>query len=120
VDLNRCARDPRERILVQPGDFLILQESPGESFTRYFNQTVKFNVFTRLLNKTDATITQTYTGRKAGSPKHEKPHSEPDGLSGSECGFRASDLSPQPREPPPVPRLGGGTLTGSPWRIMPP
>src|SRR5207249_2453164 len=62
VDLNRCAQDPRERILVQPGDFLILQESPGESLTRYLTQTIRINVFTRWLNKTDAQITQTYTG----------------------------------------------------------
>ena len=62
VDLNRCAQDPRERILVQPGDFLILQETPGESFTRYITQTVRISVFTRWLNKLDAQITQTYTG----------------------------------------------------------
>jgi protein involved in polysaccharide export with SLBB domain len=62
VDLNRCAQDPRERILVQPGDFLILQETPGESFTRYVTQTIRYNIFTRWLNKTDAQITATYTG----------------------------------------------------------
>ncbi|MBV9122325.1 MAG: polysaccharide biosynthesis/export family protein, partial [Planctomycetes bacterium] len=39
VDLNRAMQDPRERILVQPGDVLILQESPGEALARYFYQT---------------------------------------------------------------------------------
>jgi len=61
-DLNRCAQDPRERILVQPGDFLILQETPGESFTRYFTQTFRYTFFTRWLNRADAQITSTYTG----------------------------------------------------------
>ncbi len=39
VDLNRAARDPRERIVVQPGDLLILQERPGEALARYASQT---------------------------------------------------------------------------------
>lgn len=44
VDLNRALVDPRERILVQPGDVLILQERAGESFTRYLNDIFNFNV----------------------------------------------------------------------------
>jgi hypothetical protein len=44
VDLNRCAQDTRERILVQPGDFLVLQESLGESFTRYMTQTFRYTI----------------------------------------------------------------------------
>jgi hypothetical protein len=39
VDLNVALCDPRERILVQPGDLLILQEKPSEALTRYFTQT---------------------------------------------------------------------------------
>lgn len=39
VDLNRALRDPRERILVQAGDTLILQERPSEALTRYITQT---------------------------------------------------------------------------------
>jgi protein involved in polysaccharide export with SLBB domain len=35
VDLNQALRDPRERILVQNGDILILQETPGEALSRY-------------------------------------------------------------------------------------
>lgn len=49
VDLNRAAIDPRERILVKPGDFLILQETIGESFTRYCVQTLRFSFFTRII-----------------------------------------------------------------------
>ncbi len=46
VDLRRAMRDPRERILVQAGDVLILQETPGEAFARYFTQTfLNFDIF---------------------------------------------------------------------------
>lgn len=38
VDLERALRDPRERLLVQAGDVLILQEKPGEAMARYFTQ----------------------------------------------------------------------------------
>jgi protein involved in polysaccharide export with SLBB domain len=40
VDLNRAMRDARERIVVQPGDFLVLQETPGEALARYFQQSL--------------------------------------------------------------------------------
>ena len=40
VDLNRALVDARERILVQPGDFLVLQETPGEALARWFNQSL--------------------------------------------------------------------------------
>jgi hypothetical protein len=39
VDLRKALRDPRERILVKAGDFLILQEQPNEALARYFTQT---------------------------------------------------------------------------------
>jgi protein involved in polysaccharide export with SLBB domain len=42
VDLNRAVKDARERLLIQPGDFLILQESPGQGITRFVTQ--MFNV----------------------------------------------------------------------------
>ena len=38
VDLDRALKDPRERILVQPGDLLVLQESPGQALGRWFDQ----------------------------------------------------------------------------------
>jgi hypothetical protein len=40
VSLNRAMRDPRENILVLPGDVLILQEQPSEALARYFTQTL--------------------------------------------------------------------------------
>jgi hypothetical protein len=39
VDLRKAMRDPRERLLVRSGDLLILQETPGESLSRYITQT---------------------------------------------------------------------------------
>jgi hypothetical protein len=39
VDLNRALVDARERIPVQPGDVLILQERPGDALARYFSET---------------------------------------------------------------------------------
>lgn len=45
VDLNRALRDPRERILIQPKDVILLQETPQEAVARYFTQVLKFNFF---------------------------------------------------------------------------
>jgi protein involved in polysaccharide export with SLBB domain len=39
VDLNKALCDGRERILVEPGDVLILQETPGEAVGRYMTRT---------------------------------------------------------------------------------
>jgi protein involved in polysaccharide export with SLBB domain len=50
VDLNCALRDPRERLLVQAGDFLILQETPGEALTRYFTEMFKFNLVYQLIH----------------------------------------------------------------------
>jgi Polysaccharide biosynthesis/export protein len=39
VDLDRALTDPRERILVRPGDVLLLQERPGDALGRYVTET---------------------------------------------------------------------------------
>ena len=54
VDLNEAVRDPRENLLVQASDILILQETPDEAITRYFTQVFQINLFTRFLNRADA------------------------------------------------------------------
>lgn len=41
VDLNRALRDPRERLRVQGGDILVMQERPGEAVFRYITQTLR-------------------------------------------------------------------------------
>jgi protein involved in polysaccharide export with SLBB domain len=43
VDLNRAFIDPRERIILQPGDIVVLQERPEESLGRYLAQTLRFS-----------------------------------------------------------------------------
>jgi hypothetical protein len=48
VDLNLALRDRRERILVQPKDVLILQETPEEALVRYFDETFRFTFFYRV------------------------------------------------------------------------
>jgi protein involved in polysaccharide export with SLBB domain len=53
VDLNRAMNDPRERILVMPGDFLILQDTPTEALLRYLSLTFRINLFGRFLNTVD-------------------------------------------------------------------
>lgn len=61
VDLNRALQDPRERILVQPQDVLILQETPGEALTRYFISGFTYNIMARFINTSNvqgiATVT---------------------------------------------------------------
>jgi protein involved in polysaccharide export with SLBB domain len=54
IDLNEAVRDPRENILVQASDVLILQETPEEAIARYFTQVTQLNFFTRWLNRADA------------------------------------------------------------------
>jgi hypothetical protein len=54
VDLNRALRDPRERILVQPGDVLILQETAGEALARYFNDIFNFSIVGQFIDRGNA------------------------------------------------------------------
>jgi hypothetical protein len=51
--LNRALRDPRERILVQPGDVLILQEMSGEAVARYFSEVFNNTIFWRFIDRGD-------------------------------------------------------------------
>lgn len=53
VDLNRALRDPRERILVRPGDILLLQQTPGEAVANFFSDIFDFNISGRIFNKND-------------------------------------------------------------------
>lgn len=55
VDLNRAMRDRRERILVQPGDLLLLQLTPGEAIVNYFQNVFNFTIFGNVFQRSDAT-----------------------------------------------------------------
>ncbi|MCE9533227.1 MAG: polysaccharide biosynthesis/export family protein [Planctomycetes bacterium] len=56
IDLNKAFKDPRERILVQPGDIIVMQEKPGESVARYLYQTFRYTFVGRILQGNDATV----------------------------------------------------------------
>lgn len=43
VDLSEAFRDPRENIIVQNGDILVLQETTGEAFARYLSNIFNFS-----------------------------------------------------------------------------
>jgi protein involved in polysaccharide export with SLBB domain len=60
VDLNRAFIDPRENILIQPGDFLVLQESPGEAITRYLTQSFRLGTTVDVIRA--ASLNSTLTG----------------------------------------------------------
>ncbi len=59
VDLNEALRDPRENILVQADDVLLLQETHNEAFTRYMSQVFQLNFFGRFINRGDLQGTST-------------------------------------------------------------
>jgi protein involved in polysaccharide export with SLBB domain len=59
VDLNRALRDLRENITIEPGDVLILQETVGESLTRYLTTVFRFNFLWTWANHRDFLGTET-------------------------------------------------------------
>ena len=61
VDLNRAFIDPRERILILPGDILVLQERPGESVGRYLSQTFRLTTAFDAVRSASLTSTGTTT-----------------------------------------------------------
>ncbi|MCA9234811.1 MAG: polysaccharide biosynthesis/export family protein [Planctomycetales bacterium] len=62
VEIDAALRDPRQDLLVQAEDVLILQETPDQGITRYMTQIFNFNIFGRAANHTDAQVTGTITG----------------------------------------------------------
>jgi protein involved in polysaccharide export with SLBB domain len=59
VDLNRALVDARERILVQPGDLLILQNTLGEALAQYVSTVFRVGSAFTLLRERDATSAAT-------------------------------------------------------------
>jgi protein involved in polysaccharide export with SLBB domain len=54
VDLDEAVRDPRQNIVVQAGDVLILQENPNQAMTRYWSQVIRGGFVVEWLNRGDA------------------------------------------------------------------
>ena len=61
VDLNRAMRDPRENILVQTGDVLLLQETPSEAIARYISQVFDLNIIAKIIDSDSAQGTTAVT-----------------------------------------------------------
>jgi protein involved in polysaccharide export with SLBB domain len=57
VDLNRAVTDPRENILIQQGDILILQETPSEAIARYCSQVFNIQFVTKIIDSGSAQST---------------------------------------------------------------
>jgi len=53
VSLNDQLRDPRNRLLIQPGDYIILQETLDESFARYFTTVFKLDLLGTIIRQND-------------------------------------------------------------------
>ncbi len=61
VDLNLAMRDPRERIVVQSGDIIVMQEMAEESMARYFSGIIRFSFAATLIRQKDLTAGSTST-----------------------------------------------------------
>ena len=59
VDLDRALRDPRENVLIQPDDILVMQELPGQAIVRYLTQTIRVSTVSDTIKS--ANIVQTTT-----------------------------------------------------------
>jgi hypothetical protein len=53
IDLNKAMRDPRQRILIQAGDFIILQETLDEAIARYFTEQFQLNLLGTIVRQRD-------------------------------------------------------------------
>jgi protein involved in polysaccharide export with SLBB domain len=59
IDLNKAMRDPRQRILIQAGDFIILQETLDEAIARYFTEQFQLNLLGTIIRQNDLLGTTT-------------------------------------------------------------
>ena len=60
VDMAKALIDPRERLRILAGDIIVLQERPGDAFTRYMTQTFRVNNFAPTI--TAPGLTQSISG----------------------------------------------------------
>jgi hypothetical protein len=74
VDLRRAMKDPNERILIQAGDLLVLQEMPGDAIGRYVYQAFfNFDILWRAVRTSnaagivDVAAPDRLTGTRAGT-----------------------------------------------------
>jgi hypothetical protein len=53
VSINRALRDPRERINIQPGDFIVLQQTYGEALAQYITTNLRLNFLGTFIRERD-------------------------------------------------------------------
>ena len=53
VDLNKALRDRRERLLIQPGDVVILQQTVGEAIAQYFTDVLHLDFLGTIIRQRD-------------------------------------------------------------------
>ncbi len=61
VSLNKALRDPRERVLIQANDTIILQSTPAEALVGYITQQLHFNFLGTIIRQQDLTGTSSLT-----------------------------------------------------------
>jgi hypothetical protein len=53
IDLNRALHDRRERVLIQPGDVVILQQTVAEALAQYFTQVFRLDILGTFVRQRD-------------------------------------------------------------------
>jgi hypothetical protein len=61
VNLNRAFKDPRERIAIRPGDYIILQATPGEAVGQYITSNLRLNTTWNVIRSPNFNTLGTYT-----------------------------------------------------------
>jgi hypothetical protein len=61
VNLNRACKDSRERIAIRPGDYIILQATPGEALGQYLTSNLRFNLLGNFIHSPYFNDTVSYT-----------------------------------------------------------
>jgi protein involved in polysaccharide export with SLBB domain len=59
VTLDRALRDPRERVLIQPGDVIILQQTMAEAIAQYVSDVFKIDLLGTIIRQRDLLGTAT-------------------------------------------------------------
>jgi protein involved in polysaccharide export with SLBB domain len=59
VDLNRALREPQERLVIKPGDVIVLQETVLEALSRYFTNQFHISIVGKFINTKDVQGTGT-------------------------------------------------------------
>jgi hypothetical protein len=57
VNLNRALKDPRERILVQAGDVIVMQQTVDEAIAQWFTTNFRFNILATFIRQRDLLFT---------------------------------------------------------------